>query len=116
MTKRDEWMNLCNGLSHENFLQLITLLREEYNIALEDVKGAEWRVPFFTKALESCETGENFTFELPPTGKIITFDPDGEDKEHIAFMLEESKQELIKGQKLVMLLSIFKDVFENDDT
>lgn len=46
------------------------------------------------------------------TGKPFTFDPDGEDNEQIARMLEESKHDLIKNRKLISLLSTFKDIFD----
>ncbi|WP_186673871.1 hypothetical protein [Sporosarcina sp. BP05] len=115
MTKRDALMETFRGLSNEKFLEFDLFLQEQFNSALENVDNAEWRVSFFTRAFESCETGEKFTFKRQHTGKPFTFDPNGEDKEGIASMLEEAKGDLIKGRKLLNLLSAFKDTFDNEN-
>ena len=101
------------GMSDEKFLDFVLLLQQQFNGTLEDVKNAEWRVTFFAKAYKSCETGEKFTYEGQNTGKPFTFDPNGEDQEGIARMLEEAKDDLAKGQELTRLLSTFKDTFDD---
>ncbi|WP_432355589.1 hypothetical protein [Sporosarcina sp. A2] len=106
-------METFKGLSDEKFLEFALFLQEQFNCALEDVESAEWRVSFFTKAFESCETGEEFTFKRHHTGKPFTFDPNGEDIEGITHMLVEAEGDLIEGQKLLNLLSAFKTTFDN---
>jgi len=113
MTKRDALMKTFRGLSNEKFLELDLFLQEQFSFVLENFENAEWRVSFFTKAVESCETGEKFTYKRQHTGKSFAFDPNGEEKEGIASMLEEAKGDLIKGRKLLNLLSAFKDTSDN---
>lgn len=115
MINRDALMETFRELSNEKFLEFVLFLQEQFNFALEDVESAEYRVSFFTKAFESCETGEKFIFKRPHTGKSFTFDPVGEDKEGIARMLKEAKRDLIKGHKLLNLMSTFKDTFDNEN-
>lgn len=115
MNKRDTLIKKLKGMPDEKLLEFVLFLQEQFNSTLEDVENAEWRITFFTKAYKSCETGEKFTYERQNTGKPFTFDPNGEDKEGIARMLAEAKDDLIKGQQLISLLSAFKDTFDNEN-
>lgn len=115
MNKRDTLIKKLKGMPDEKLLEFVLFLQEQFNSTLEDVENAEWRITFFTKVYKSCETGEKFTYERQNTGKPFTFDPNGEDKEGIARMLAEAKDDLIKGQQLISLLSAFKDTFDNEN-
>ena len=115
MTKRDALMETIRGLSNEKFLEFDLFLQEQFKLSLEYLENDEWRLSFFTKAVESCETGEKFTYKRQHFGKPFTFNPNGEDKEGIASRLEEAKSDLIKVQKLINLLSAFKDTSSNEN-
>jgi len=93
-----------------------SFIEEKISVPIEpisSIKIPNKSPPFFTKAVESCETGEKFTYKRQHTGKSFAFDPNGEEKEGIASMLEEAKGDLIKGRKLLNLLSAFKDTSDN---
>ena len=114
MNKRDVFINILSQVSNEKFTELIKYLEEQYNLYLESVESLEWEVPMLTKALESFETGEKFSFYNPQSGNELIFNPDEEDKDTISEVFEEAKLDLIKGHKIINVLSTFKDVFDND--